>query len=254
VYLKQYPKGKFAALAKLEMKKLDDGEKAQAVREEAERKLAAEREESEYWKRASTAKDSATLQDYLDRYPAGAHVAEAQIKLAKTVEENAVNVRMEQDYWQPAESAENVDDISSVQRYLDKYPNGKHSEVAKQKLANLRSASTLIGTWGRTYSSRAADYYDVANSITWTFFGNGKVTSSALSKTDVGLVSGLITGLFGEKYEGRCEGAYVYKVSSNTITLTQQNTDSCLWKGTRTFNWFVSGSQLTLDNQIYTRK
>jgi hypothetical protein len=38
-------------------------------------------EDAESWRRASGAKDSASLQDYLDKYPAGAHVSEAREKL-----------------------------------------------------------------------------------------------------------------------------------------------------------------------------
>lgn len=46
-YLKQYPKGKYVALAKIELKKLDERDKTQRAKETSEKRQAAERERQE---------------------------------------------------------------------------------------------------------------------------------------------------------------------------------------------------------------
>lgn len=95
-YVKQYPKGKYLALARLELKKLDDAAKADAAKQEAERKAAEARAEAERkqiaeqqkqdqlrsereaWDRAKTADTIASYTAYLDTYPKGQFAALAQ--------------------------------------------------------------------------------------------------------------------------------------------------------------------------------
>lgn len=48
-----------------------------------------EREEAEHWRRVDGATDGATVQAYLDRFPAGRHAAEARVKLAALTKEQA---------------------------------------------------------------------------------------------------------------------------------------------------------------------
>lgn len=94
-YLKQYPKGKYAALARIELGKIADREKADRTKEDAERKLAAERDrqaqikaDQDAWDAAKSA-NSATVQGYLDRYPNGRYVSDARTKLAGVKKEEA---------------------------------------------------------------------------------------------------------------------------------------------------------------------
>lgn len=84
-YLKQYPKGKYLALARLALKKLDDAAKAEAARQEAERKQLAEQQkhdqlrvEREAWERAKSADSIAGYAAYLESYPKGQFSALAQ--------------------------------------------------------------------------------------------------------------------------------------------------------------------------------
>lgn len=95
-YLKQYPKGKYAALARLEIKKQDDKDKADKAREEAERKAeqakieaeqrqAAEqkrqeqqRSERESWEVAKTGDSVASYSAYLEHFPKGQFALLAQ--------------------------------------------------------------------------------------------------------------------------------------------------------------------------------
>jgi predicted secreted protein len=62
-YLKQYPKGKYLALAKIELKKLDDQDRAQRARAEAEKQQTAERERQEAMRRKQEEAESNKLKE-----------------------------------------------------------------------------------------------------------------------------------------------------------------------------------------------
>jgi glutamate/aspartate transport system substrate-binding protein len=77
-YLKQYPRGKYGALAKLELKKLGEGDRAARAREAAEREQAAEREKQDVlrseqltWDAAKAGNSASAYAGYLQRYPEG---------------------------------------------------------------------------------------------------------------------------------------------------------------------------------------
>jgi formylglycine-generating enzyme required for sulfatase activity len=107
-YVKQYPKGKYLVLAKLELKKLDDKDQAELNRqadeeafrlrqakEEALRvRLAKEaeiqREEAEAWSKADAATSIDEIQTYLDKFPGGLNVVQASRKLAQLKADAAV--------------------------------------------------------------------------------------------------------------------------------------------------------------------
>jgi formylglycine-generating enzyme required for sulfatase activity/uncharacterized caspase-like protein len=147
VYLKQYPKGKFGALAKLELKKLDDGEKVQAAREEAERKLAAEQERQEAarkeqaareadqraWESAQRGNTEAAYRQYQANNPQGRYQVQAQTRLKELETDEAY--RSETDHWQRISGAK---DSATVQGYLDRYPSGRYVSAAQTKLAAVK--------------------------------------------------------------------------------------------------------------------
>jgi hypothetical protein len=95
-YLKQYPKGKYVALAKIELKKLDERYKAQRAKETTEKQQAAERERQEAlrveqaaWDEAKSDTSVAAYASYLERYPKGRYAALAQAALPKLQREEA---------------------------------------------------------------------------------------------------------------------------------------------------------------------
>jgi formylglycine-generating enzyme required for sulfatase activity len=112
-YAKQYPKGKYLALAKLELKKLDDKDKADKAREDAERKVAQARDEAErkrmtelekqervkaeqeQWEMAKRENTVAAYVGYLSTYPSGSYTVLAQLAKEKTLREEADKVRQE---------------------------------------------------------------------------------------------------------------------------------------------------------------
>jgi formylglycine-generating enzyme required for sulfatase activity/uncharacterized caspase-like protein len=101
-YLKQYPKGKYVALAKIELKKLDERDKAQRAKETSEKQQAAERERQEAlrveqaaWDGAKTTGTSAAYASYLERYPKGRYAALAQAALPKLQREAAERAKLD---------------------------------------------------------------------------------------------------------------------------------------------------------------
>ena len=95
-YLKQYPKGKYVALAKVELKKIEGSEKAQRAKEEADKQLATERErldamhaEQAAWDDAKAGTSEAAFESYLQRYPKGRYATLATIAKQKMQREAA---------------------------------------------------------------------------------------------------------------------------------------------------------------------
>jgi uncharacterized caspase-like protein/formylglycine-generating enzyme required for sulfatase activity len=153
-YLKQYPKGKYAALAKIELKKLDDKDKAERAKAAAEQKHATEREKQEAlrseqaaWDEAKSVASVAAYMSYLERYPKGRYAALAQAAQQKVQREatererqdsarlkqqqDVAEQREETDVWHKAETA---NDSAAVQVYLDRYPAGRFVAQAKLRL------------------------------------------------------------------------------------------------------------------------
>lgn len=104
-YLKQYPKGKYVALARLEIKKQDDKDKADKAREDAERKADQARQEA------------------------------AQKQLAE--QQRQEQQRSEHDSWEAAKAG---DSVASYSTYLESYPKGQFAplaQAARQKAERL---------------------------------------------------------------------------------------------------------------------
>lgn len=132
-YMGQYPKGKYLALAKSHVKKLQE--------EAANETL---RKEQQAWQTAEQAGGEADYQSYLNLYPQGRYAAIAQVRIRKLQTDLAA--REEQALWQTVQSSE---DVKAVQGYLDRYPNGSHAVVARGKLPLLEED----GLWKRSLAT-----------------------------------------------------------------------------------------------------
>ncbi len=75
IYLKAYPAGRFAGLAKMRMDKLKND--------------VAAREEADLWKKADSSNDKASVENYLNQYPTGRYISVARAKLKAIKEEEA---------------------------------------------------------------------------------------------------------------------------------------------------------------------
>jgi formylglycine-generating enzyme required for sulfatase activity len=123
-YLDQYPKGKYIALAKSRIKKLQDEEASEASRKE-----------QEAWDGANGGASEDGYRGYLKGYPNGKYAALAQARIKKLQTDQAA--REEQQLWQQAQAGENA---QAVQTYLDQYPAGNHVAAAREKLAAIKKA------------------------------------------------------------------------------------------------------------------
>lgn len=135
-YLKQYPKGKYVALARVEIKKIDDMARADQARAE-----------QDAWEGAKSGGSPAAYAGYLESYPKGRYALLAQAGQQKAQREAADQERQEAarlkqqqaetaqreeaDLWQRVESAK---DSVTVQRYIDRYPAGRHITLARARL------------------------------------------------------------------------------------------------------------------------
>lgn len=145
-YLKQYPRGKYLALARLELKKLDDADRAHKAQEDADhaalaaqQKQEQERLEQQAWDKAKANNSLAGYEGYLSSYPKGrfAALAEAgrQTVQRKTAEKERLDaIRAETELWRTADAAKNS---ATIQNYLNHYPNGQYASLAKDKLAAM---------------------------------------------------------------------------------------------------------------------
>jgi len=121
VYLQQYPKGKYVALAKQRVQKLKD-----------ETKQQAEAAEQIVWQATERAHTPESYAAYLVSYPSGRYSALAQTRANKLKQDAAE--QEESRLWQAAEKGGKAD----VDAYLGRYPSGHYASAAQLKQAQIK--------------------------------------------------------------------------------------------------------------------
>ena len=138
-YLLQYPKGKYVALARSRIAKLQEAAAAEA-----------DRREQEAWESADSSSSEDAYRSYLKGWPSGKYTGLAQVRIRKLQSDLAA--RAEQELWQKAESSQSS---QAVQAYLDRYPNGSHVAAAQNILAAIKKAESsgpaMVRIPGRNY-------------------------------------------------------------------------------------------------------
>lgn len=124
-YLDQYPKGKYAALAKSRIKKLH--EEAQA---------ALEKQEQDSWQAAGDENSVESYGRYLQGYPNGRYAGLAKARQLKLRNDQAALA--EADLWRQAETENSRE---AVEAYLNQYPSGRYAAAAGMKLKALKEAA-----------------------------------------------------------------------------------------------------------------
>ncbi|TRZ93223.1 MAG: hypothetical protein D4R84_10870 [Rhodocyclaceae bacterium] len=148
IYLKQYPKGKYVALAKFELKKLDDHDKAEQARQAAEKEQAAQRAEQAAWDEAKAGNSATAYASYLGRYANGRYAALAQSAQQRLLRE-------EDAQWKGAlETATRP----AMQAYLAKYPTGRYAAQARQKEKDYQPAPSRPQVPAATLAMAPATY------------------------------------------------------------------------------------------------
>lgn len=156
-YLKQYPRGKYVALARVDLKRLEDQEKTNQTKTQIDLQLSLERERQEAlrveqsaWDDARAANTAAAAGAYLVRFPQGrfadlAIAAQQRLQREEAARAEQVAAQLKQQQAEAAQReqqaawsrAEASDEAVIVQQFLDRYPNSSHAEQAKAKLTQL---------------------------------------------------------------------------------------------------------------------
>ncbi len=140
VYIKQYPEGKFVALAKQRLQKLQN-----------EAAIANRAAEETAWQRAESGGTEALYQSYLSAYPHGLYAALAQPRMNKLKVQAAERERLaaeqrqreqtqaaqreEAALWQGAQSGGKA----QLQGYLSRYPGGQYASAANARLEQIKA-------------------------------------------------------------------------------------------------------------------
>jgi len=171
-YLKQYPKGKYLILAKLELKKLDDTDKAQRPRQEQEQKQAAEQTrlaqlqaadaqqaqaEQQAWADAKASGSPDAYASYLQNYPSGRYATLAQAARLKAQREAAEREK------QQAREAEKSAQQETTQR--EREAQALKAQPASQPASLAMPASSLYGTVGSNPITDCVK--DQSTGLTW---------------------------------------------------------------------------------------
>jgi formylglycine-generating enzyme required for sulfatase activity len=89
-YLAQYPKGKYVALAKTRIKKLQDQEATEARKQKAEAAAEAAQQEQGAWESANSTASVDSYAEYLGSYPRGQYASLATARITKLKKEAAL--------------------------------------------------------------------------------------------------------------------------------------------------------------------
>jgi uncharacterized caspase-like protein len=172
VYMQQYPKGKYVALARQRLQKLQD--------EQAAIELAAD---EAAWKAAEASGNEAAYQGYLVAYPRGRYAALVAPRIAKLKADAAI--REENQLWSQAQEATSS---GPVQAYLDRYPTGRFAAAANLRLVEVNrieaelvplSWTPAAGAASATASNPTAAAQSPASTAT-----PGAVAASAVSGSE----------------------------------------------------------------------
>jgi len=86
-YLAQYPKGKYAVLAKGKIKKIKEQEAAEAKRQQEQAAAESAQQDQHAWENANTTATQTSYQSYLNNYPQGSYANLANARLSKLKKE-----------------------------------------------------------------------------------------------------------------------------------------------------------------------
>lgn len=168
-YLKAFPRGQYAGVARARLRQFDEQARLEADRAEGESWAAAQRGDTsaaytEYlkrfprgqfadrarsrqrelegqqsdrtaWRRAEAADSEAGYQDYLLQFPGGEYAALA------TARSKAVALRRDQEAWTHA-AARGTE--VAYKEYLDQFPLGTYSAQARERIATLRDRAEAV--------------------------------------------------------------------------------------------------------------
>lgn len=128
-YLRRYPNGLYATRAQRDLQALV-----------AARRNATAARERDAWDNAALLNTIAAYQAFLSQYPAGYHanIAVKRLNQLRQAQQNQAQRRDDKDFW--AASGAKAGDEQGLRAYLDRYPNGLFSDLARTRLGAIQAA------------------------------------------------------------------------------------------------------------------
>jgi hypothetical protein len=156
LYLRQYPSGQFAALARQKLQQITADQRAQADRLQEDERL---------WAQALADGGKDALDRYIAAFPDGRHVAEAKSRLASLLASSAL-LDADSILW---DAVKGSDDPSRIGIYIEKFPAGRHAAEARAQLKQIElnekaeNAEEELKAWEAIqYASNPQAYADFA--------------------------------------------------------------------------------------------
>lgn len=130
-YLRDYPNGQFVPIARLKMSQLGSNVAMNPSNATAE---------DQYWSNISNSQRAQDFQGYLYNYPNGTYSALARLRISQLGGYMAPTTpavsAVEEQYWNNVKYSQRAQDF---QNYLNSYPNGQYSMIARLRINQLTS-------------------------------------------------------------------------------------------------------------------
>lgn len=191
VYLAEYPKGKYAALAKSRIKRLQSDQTV--------------REEDSDWKRALDTATKAAIHDYLVKYPHGRYVKQARVKeeeYKRVPARPQLPFTVSEDIWRTIETSEAYRNSPRPRSYTVNYQASSQLDYTGSKNSHLDKPAATSTRTAREASSLSEKCSVLRNSVFPSSTGQTFVTDSyvcggflSLGSTSNGKTAGFIKGL-----------------------------------------------------------
>lgn len=142
-YLTEYPKGLYAAAARVKLASLTQDQSAAQAASRTKTDSPVEDRDAVFWKEVQAAGSREYYETYLKEFPRGKYVPLARVELKRiAAQEKEQQAQLERQAWERAQQA-NTDD--SYQSYLNEYPKGTFASLAlaAQKKARKEAAMRL---------------------------------------------------------------------------------------------------------------
>lgn len=133
-YLRDYPNGQFAPIARLRISQLGSSAPLGPSNSTAE---------DQYWNYISNSQRAQDFQGYLYNYPNGKYAAIANLRISQLGGYMATSTPVvsaaEEQFWNNVKYSQRAQDF---QDYLNAYPNGQYSQIARLRINQLTSVPT----------------------------------------------------------------------------------------------------------------
>lgn len=250
-YLNNYPMGKYAPLARLEINRKSTANPTNPITPTGTGTV-----EDQYWDSVKNSRNANDFQGYLNNYPNGKYAALARLK----INQNPTAQTLDDQQWDRIKNSRNLNDF---QGYLRSFPNGNHAVQAKlvkgqieteqETAAFLRNAS--FGSLGEISGKRkvfiTATNFDSRNRIVQELQKKASSLIIVANKQDADFFIEYKLNIAQSCDPGPSTAVNACELHTGTLwvhTIVDQNTgrdfNRILWKTTKTKSYSDAGINL----------